>query len=365
MSWEDLATGYLLAADVISAYQKIHQLGLMRIQIDFKNATAYNHDNATQPYDEKNAYFNGTNWYGYYLATQNATGFSKMYYWSILHKIHEEEKATNKLVNKGMVCGNLGVSSLAEGDIDGGIAYLLWAMEEDRFWTRDPERSIFKNTLYEQYAKGGSRAGLSQFGMLAPWAQVDVIIKNYDIAFPTEKINYANFLIELETSIEHRSLFEGAIWIIHRNLAILKQERDLGIFTSKNNLYTRLRLLDGLIGLCRFIELRMKSRNAGLEGPLGVVLSSVFATEPWLLSIREICSLKNSPKTPEEFDVCIKFGLEKLSGHGRSIYILWVLRNYSSHVCDPATPYVFENFEKILEEIVFAYLYYLKKNNLV
>jgi len=268
-----------------------------------------------------------------------------------------------------MVCGNLGVSSLAEGDIDGGIAYLLWAEEEDRFWTKDPERKIFKNRLYEQYARGEGRDGISQFGILAPWVQIEAIIKQYNESFSasaTDNVKTSDFLIELEVSTEHRSLFEGSIWVIHRNLALLREENRRRIYTDKNNVYTKLRLLDGIISFCRFIELRMKAHRR-IEGTLGTVLNEVFNAEPWFQSISEICSLRldNSPTTPEEFDRCMKFALEDLTGHEKSVYILWIFRNYSAHVCDPKTPYLFQNFGKVFAEIVFAFIYYLKKERLV
>lgn len=365
MSWDDLKTGSLLASNAVGAYNKILQLGLLRIQLEMANAKTYVHDKPAGIYDDKNTYFNGANFIGYSLLKQNATGFSKMYYWTLLNAITTYEINVKKPLNKGMVCGNLAVSSLAEGDIDGGIAYMLWAEEEDRFYSGKPELSVYKNSLYGQYSKGETRNGLSQFGIPAPWVQIESFIKQYNVTF-SDNVKISDFLKELETSKEHRSLFEGSVWVIHRNLALLREENNLRIYVDKNNLYTRLRLYDGIIGLCRFIELRMKAIR-GIEGTLGNVLSDIFTNEPWLVSIRDICSLpkENSPTNAEEFDRCIRFAFEDLKDHERSIYILWIFRNYSAHVCDPNTPYVFQNFEKVFAEILFAYIYFLKKEQLV
>jgi len=84
MSWEDLKTGSLLASDAACAFNKILQLGLLRIQNDLQSAKAYNHDKPKGRYKKKNVYFDGTNFLGFSLLRHNATGFSKMYYWANL-----------------------------------------------------------------------------------------------------------------------------------------------------------------------------------------------------------------------------------------------------------------------------------------
>jgi len=92
MLWKDLQKGALLASDAINAYTKILQLGLLELEIDLQNAKLYNHDKPKGDYNSKNLYFNRANNLGISLLRQNATGFSKMYYWHMLNKINSYEK---------------------------------------------------------------------------------------------------------------------------------------------------------------------------------------------------------------------------------------------------------------------------------
>lgn len=106
MIWKDLRDGALLASEVVHAYNKILQLGLLELEVDLQNAKPYDHDNRKGAYTEKNLYFNRANSLGISLLRQNATGFSKMYYWFMLNKITNYEDAAKKPLNKGLVCGN-------------------------------------------------------------------------------------------------------------------------------------------------------------------------------------------------------------------------------------------------------------------
>lgn len=54
---------------------------------------------------------------------------------------------------------------------------------------------------------------------------------------------------------------EGALWTIARNLPILKEEDGTIFKQGNNNIYTRLRLFNGLVDLCRFIELRIRQHE--------------------------------------------------------------------------------------------------------
>ena len=292
----------------------------------------------------------------------------------MLNRINNFEKNYNKPLNKGMVCGNLGVSSLAEGDIDGGIAYLAWAMQEDRAWISGKlGNSIFASPLYAQFAKGTNRGGISQFGRSAPWIMLRTALEKYNNTYK-EKIDLAAVLEELENTPEHRALFEGAIWIIHRNLCLLLEENERGIYKDDNNVFTRLRLFDGIIALCRFIELRMKHHELNLKilkkknleeiktkGTLGALLWKIFG-RGWYKSI-----ISRIPKftASKNFDDFLESHLKLRDSHIRSLLLLLVIRNYSVHLCDPKTPFFFKNIRKIFNEIIAAYVYYLKFRKLI
>lgn len=365
----NLKTSTVLALDSINSYQKALHLGLIDLEIDLSNAENYDHDNPKGKYEDKNVYFNRANNLGIQFLRLGATGFSKMYYWYMLTRINNHEKRGKKSLNKGMVCGNLGVSALAEGDIDGGIAYLAWAMHEDRGWIKgEPTRNIFESPLYVQFAKGTNRKGKSQFGGVAPWLMLQTAIKNYNVNYK-EKIDADIIFRELENFPEHRALLEGCLWLIHRNLCLLREETKRGIYLNGNNIFTRLRLFDGIMSLCRFIELRMRHHESTLKilppetlkrvlrKPLGPLLEAIFSGENWYQT--EFKNRIKRPQTPRSFDNFAKKEMANPNSHARNFLLLLVIRNYSAHVCNPDTPFFFEHFEEIFNDIMAAYIYYL------
>jgi hypothetical protein len=286
-------------------------------------------------------------------------------FWQILNTINAYEKGKAKPLNKGMACGNLGVSALAEGDFDGGIAYLLWAGKEDRGWSGDPTKNIFANQLYVQFAKGDHRQGKSQFGGISTWLMLESAINEYNATF-SDKLGVDDVLRELEKSPEHRALLEGALWVIHRNLVLLREENDRRIYIGENNIYTRLRLFDGIVSLCRFIELRMRhhEKNIPPKTTLGPLLTDfIFKNETWVKP--EVIEKPKSPQNPTDFDTFVQSALAKGNRPGRNILLLLGIRNYSVHTCDPETPAFFREFEKVFAEIVIAYIYYLKFRKII
>jgi hypothetical protein len=303
------------------------------------------------------------------------TGLSKMYYWHTLNAINEHENEKKKPLNKGMVCGNLGVSALAEGDVDGGIAYLLWAGQEDRWWAGDPTKNIFASHLYAQFARGTNRSGISQFGQPAPWVVLNNALMKFNARY-RERFDTTSIFTELEGSPEHRALLEGAIWTIHRNLSLLREEKARGIYKSGNNVFTRLRLFDGIVTLCRFVELRMKHHESLLKllkkndleeatsGTLGRLLHKVFGKGWYKAETRNIPRFEAS-KARALFNQFLKKKLKGKSSHVRSLLLLLVIRNYSAHICDPDVPPFFEKVEEIFDEIIAAYIYYLKFRKII
>jgi hypothetical protein len=298
-----------------------------------------------------------------------ATGFSKMFYWQLLNTINRYEKNSKKPLNKGMACGNLGVSALAEGDVDGGITYLIWAAHEDRAWAPgDATRNSFDLPLYVQFA-----AGISQFGGLAPWLMLKNAIKEYNVAYK-ENIGEDAIFRELEGRPEHRALLEGSLWAIHRNLSLLKEEKSREIY-KENNIFTKLRLFDGVVNLCRLVELGMKYHedrlkilkakdlNDALKKPLGNLLKAIFGNEGWYKT--DVEDKNKKPQTPTAFDAFIARELPCAKTHAKSILLLLTSRNYITHVSNPATQLFFEKFDEIFNEIMAAYLYYLRYRKII
>jgi hypothetical protein len=371
--WQNLREGSLIASDAVSAYDKILHLGLIELESELPNAGRYNHETPQGAYNDKNQYFNRANNVGMSLLRQNATGFSKTYYWQMLNFINQYENSAKKPLNKGMVCGNLGVSALAEGDIDGGIAYLTWSMQEDKGWIKGkPENSVYASPLYVQFAKAEARGGISQFGTIAPWIMLINSLTKYNMVHK-DNVDTTMIFKELEDSPEHRALFEGAIWTIHRNLSLLREENTRMIYTNANNVFTRLRLFDGIVTLCRFVELRMKHHESRLKtlnkkdlkealgGTLGTLLYKVFGKGWFVTATTKIPKFES----PRAFNTFLKKQLKGRGSHARSLLLLLTIRNYSAHICNPDVPLFFEKIELVLDEILSAYVYYLKLRKVI
>lgn len=178
---------------------------------------------------------------------------------------------------------------------------------------------------------------------------------------------------ELEDSPEHRALFEGAIWTIHRNLCLLREENTQSIYKNENNVFTRLRLFDGIVTLCRIVELGMKFHESRLKilnngdlkeaisGTLGTSLFKIFGNG-WHKAVTQKIPKFESPKAFNRFLTNI---LKKKNSHERSLLLLLVIRNYSAHICDPDVPLFFNNIELIFDEIIGAYVHYLRLRKIV
>jgi len=355
--------GIMLATHCNRAFQEALKIGLTALQQDVQTADKYDHDKPNIEYGKKNEYFNRANNIGMPFLQTNLTGLSKMYFWHMLNSIKEYEK--NKPLNKGMACGNLGVSALAEGDFDGGIAYLLWACKEDRAFSGDPTKNIFSNELYVQFSRAQKRGGMSQFGAPTTWVMLENAINDYNTTFG-DGVKLDSIFKELEVSPEHRSLLEGSLWVIHRNLVLLREENARGIYKDENNIYTRLRLFDGIASLCRFVELRMRYYEKAIppKTTLGPLLTDhIFKGQVWLKP--DVIDKNKGPQTPSDFDVLVQDALNNVKRPGRAILLLLVIRNYSVHVCDPTTPIFFSELEKIVNEIIVAYVYYLKFRRII
>ena len=348
-----------LAEQCTRAYGRAVKIGMTILVNDLKIANPYNHNSPTGKYEDKNVYFNRANIVGYPFLAKNLTCLSKDYYWKMLNAITHFEKSQKIPLNKGMVCANFGVSELAEGDIDGGIAHLLWAGYEDRGWTKiSYVHNIFQSPLYTQFAEGKQRNGTSQFGGPAPHVMLERAISDFNTTFKTS-LTKDDVFHELANNDEHRAILEGALWTLARNLPILDEETAKIFQSKKHNIYTRLRLFNGLVDLCRFIELRMRYHEKPPKKvrTLGQLIQYIFSNETWFK--KEVEPNYKKPQTAQEFNDFLKVTLQ-LSVPANDVLLLWVTRNYSVHICDVETPYFFDNFDKVFQSIVGSYLFYLR-----
>jgi hypothetical protein len=353
------------ARTIIQIFSQIQTIGDSVLSEDLAKSKPYNHEKPDGSYDEKNLYFNRANVAGIPLLNMGVTGLSKIYYWKLLNQITAYEKSKFKL-NKGMVSANLGVSDLAEGDIDGGIAHLLWASYEDRYWIKASYTyDAFQMKLYTQFANGETRDGSSQFGGPAPHVLLETAVQAYNM-LASAKFTKNSIFGELKDNDEHRAILEGALWTIARNLPILEEEHRTIFDKGQNNIYTRLRLFNGLVDLCRFIELRIRHH----ENPprevkmLGQLFDYTFGNKSLTWFNNDVKRNIRSPQTGTEFDDFLK-NCHGLGFPSSNILQLWGTRNYSVHVCDPKTPYLFSNFARIFNDIIAAYIFYLQHKGVI
>ena len=99
------------------------------------------------------------------------------------------------------------------------------------------------------------------------------------------------------------------------------------------------------------------------RGMLSELLQTIFGKETWFK--KDVHPKNKSPQRPEDFDGLMKECLEKVNRPGKNVRILWTLRNYATHICDPEAPFFFENFENAFDEIVITYIDYLKFKKLI
>ena len=353
------------AKQFLAMYGEMQAIGNSVLAEDLGKAKPYNHEKPDGLYDQKNAYFNRANAVAMPSLNVGMTGVSKIYYWKLLSGIKEFEKSNFK-VNKGMVSANLGVSDLAEGDIDGGIAHLLWAGYEDRAWIKGSYAyDAFQMGLYKQFANGETRGGLSQFGGPAPHVMLETAVQAFN-SIASTKFTKDYIFDELKDSDEHRAILEGSLWTMARNLPILNEEYATIFDKKQNNIYTRLRLFNGLVDLCRFIEMRIRHYEKPPKdvSMLGRLMKHTFGKKGIVWFDKEVLRNIELPQTGKEFDDFL-IKCHGLSFPAASILQLWGTRNYSVHVCDPDTPYLFSNFNKVFNDIVAAYVFYLQYKGVI
>jgi hypothetical protein len=222
---------------------------------------------------------------------------------------------------------------------------------------------IFDSPLYKQFAEGSKRGGKSQFGWQAPYVLLDHAIEDYN-NFNGTKWTRQNIFGSVADNDEHRSILDGALWSLVRNIPIYKEENPVIFQKDNHNIYTKLRLFNGLVDLCRFIELRIRHHEKPPKEvkTLGNLMYYVFEKETWFQ--KEIKPENKMPETALEFNNAIKKIL-LLKPPSKYVLLLWITRNYSVHVCDAEAPDFFDNIEAIFESIIGSFLFYLEYRKLL
>ncbi|MFX1473970.1 MAG: hypothetical protein ACFFCO_00630 [Promethearchaeota archaeon] len=344
---------------------ELEEEGIRLLQTGMERANPYDYDNPS-PWPEKNRYVIPANRIGNQLIDIKLTGPAKLYYWKLLKEIARFTEERNTPLNRGLVCGKLCETSILEGDIDGGIAYMLWATRENRGRTKDFNSDEITTWLlsktYRRFAAGEGYNGRSPFGTPAPHIMLKAAINEYNKRTGT-KFTLDQILNEASQTREYRALLEGSLWTIHRNLAILKYEQDFKIFPSrKYNLYTKLRVLDGFLNLCRFIEYAIKSREKltvkGREPTMGELIHHITKQKHW---VRSSIKGKNNrqPQNAQKFNTTLQTLLNEETNPYQNYLILLTIRNYIAHVCDPEIPIFFNNLGNLFNRLIWAYLQYL------
>ena len=150
------------------------QVGLSFLREDFPNNPSADECNE---YEEKNWYFNRANEVGIRLIDSRNYWEAERYFAAMLQGIGRYEKLSGKRFNKGIVYANLGISQIANGKIDIGIANLLTAEEEDRDITKG-DFDVLTSSLWIPFERKAANLFFTRAGN---YHQVQFQINSKDI----------------------------------------------------------------------------------------------------------------------------------------------------------------------------------------
>jgi hypothetical protein len=314
---------------------------------------------STKPYEEKNEYFNELARRGEEeLFSRKLHWIAERYYGKLLSVILDYEQANNKHFNKGMVFADFGISEMATGKFDAGIAHLLSADEEDRPFVQNTH-GILDIRLWEQFEVP------IVFGYLIR------INKNTDSAldFKVDE-TFLNHLFR-EMSQQDRIFLEGTIWALTDNLYLNN---------VTPNVYTRGRLYSGLKDLCLLTESLIRKKQIashiifqasritlgdrigrGQRQP-GLLMNALahqnigYPQEGINVSANDLQELVNN----------LEYILNNVSSvEVRRVYCLHSVRNFTGHhfdlsenIVSPTGRTFFEMYETTLNNILSAILYF-------
>jgi hypothetical protein len=335
---------------MLPLFELIHQGGNFLLK-DMERDSGYA---VTRGYEAKNAYFNRAN----NLCMNPETGFwdkpikvplnsstilelpqwdaVKQYYEAMRVLVEKYEQETEKLFNKGMLYANLGVAMIVSGHRESGIFYMMAADQEDQdFINGKIDRSVVYGGLWTQFESPHFQGWIP--GALADATEFPVQ--------PTEA--QCTNLLERIKSSEERLFLSSAIMQVHQHL----------VKAQEGNSFSISEVFSGLRDLCTLVEHRVR-RMLSVEGMMKGLL------EAFLKKYRSATSfsLKGSNSTDcATTAININTALQ-LSPEDRSLNVLYVLRNFTSHqlVIDPTDPQrssLVVLAEKCLQHIIAALFY--------
>lgn len=313
-----------------------------------ENMESYPSFDPTRPYEEKNAYFMELAQRGEEIFFQRELHwFAEIYFKTLLDEILNYEETHDKHFNKGMVYANLGISQMALGKVDAGIAHILAADEEDRPFVQDPH-GILNTRLWRQFERQIITDYLIDFNQDA----------NVRLNFQIDNSFLEDFLTSMD--LQDRLFFEGTIWALRDNM---RQNQLVP------NAYTRGRLFSGVKDMCLLTEAMLR-RHQVLAGVIQeddrVMLGQLLTNA---LSNQNIGYPQAGLNTGANNSRDFVNNLENIFTNSNSpeilkIYCLWLVRNFTGHHFDLSETIVSQNgnsffdmYERALKNIVSALLY--------
>jgi len=249
-------------------------------------------------------------------------GVAELYHKSLLQCILDYEAHNNKLFNKGMAYGNLGVAQIAGGKIDQGVSSLLAADVEDQdFIHHHDAHHILDGSLWEQFED------TQVFLCLDRLSRAQRTGRN----IPRNHAGLKAFMKSLE--LPDRLVLETSVWAANDNWQHAQRAR--------NAVHFRSRLLTILWSVCWLIESLLRKSRAGKSYLAGqqkhVKLNAlVCALAGKHASYPDPAGYKGGAETTDEF---VTYAGQILAGKGkheaRSLHCLVLTRNYISHHFDP------------------------------
>jgi hypothetical protein len=279
--------------------------GLALLNEDLESHDPY--DPFNKPYSEKNVYFDRTNQYGGWLLTSGIYWAADIYYRRMLDKILEYEKSTSKYFNKGIVYANLGITQIAQGKFDAGIAHLLTAEWEDRE-IANPREFILDSILWKQFES-------KVFMYLIGYGN------KYGINFAVDNLFLEKLFKDIDR--EDRIYLQGTILALLDNIELNK--------IAPNN-FTYGRLYSMLKDLCLLIESLLHKKQT----PLGNSQKDLYNLLKSVLKPQNVTWPANSqaPKATEFKQLLDQLEIilnDQLSNEIRWANCVYLVRNFTGH----------------------------------
>jgi len=321
------------------------QRGLNLLQEDMDKFPSFD---PTKSYDEKNRYFIRTAKYGLWTLNEGYGWIADVFFRTMLDEILVYEQRSNKKFNKGMVYAILGISQIAQGKFDAGIAHLLTAEWEDR--EVDPQGHSILNT--------------------DNWGQFERKIVDYFISFATKPNTNLGFTVD---DVFLKKTFEnmGNTDRIFLQATILALLDNIQQNIVRPNNFTYGRLYSGLRDICLMIEslLRKKQRlNATTNTTLYNLLQDALAKDNIQYPQKTLNKSWSADNLKSFLDRLEEILSQSETVELRRAHCIHLIRNFTGHNFDIQEHIVSTKgnksfgdlFESALENVMASFLYFSK-----